>query len=148
MRTGIRVYEAMTKRPIFVDVNSNLRECAKIMLKEKIGSLVVKDGKKLVGIITEKDFVRCLRDNIHNMKVRDVMVRDVKTIEPDKDIYEAFKMMGEENIRKLPVVDKGNFIGFLTEKDILKIAPSLFDLFAEKLLIRDPENKPIIGTDS
>jgi len=148
MRTGIRVYEAMTKRPIFVDVDSNLRECARIMLKERVGSLVVKDGKKLVGIITEKDFVRCLRDYSFDMKVRDVMTRDVKTIEPNKDIYEAFKMMGEENIRKLPVVDRGIFIGFLTEKDILRIAPSLFDLFAEKLLIRESEDKPIIGTDS
>jgi len=136
METGIKVFEAMTKGPIFVNVESNLKDCANIMLKEKIGSLVVKDGKELVGIITEKDFVRCLRDGNEKLKVRDVMVKGVKVIEPGKDIYEAFKMMGEENVRKLPVVEKGEVIGFLTEKDILKLAPSLFDLYAEKLLVR------------
>jgi predicted transcriptional regulator len=136
METGIKVYDAMSKGIVFVNTEDSLKECASMMLKEKIGSLVVKDGKELVGIVTEKDLVRCLRDDNFNNKVRDIMTKDIKTIEPEKDIYEAFKMMGEENIRKLPVVDKGEIIGFLTEKDILKIAPSLLDLFAEKLLVR------------
>ncbi|MAG20265.1 CBS domain-containing protein [archaeon] len=136
METGIKVYDAMSKGVMFVNTESSLKECASMMLKEKIGSLVVKDGMDLVGIITEKDLVRCLRDDNMNRKVREVMTKNIKTIEPEKDIYEAFKMMGEENVRKLPVVDKGKLIGFLTEKDILKIAPSLLDLFSEKLLVR------------
>ena len=57
MRTGISVRDAMTQKPIVIKPDISAEECAKIMLKNKVGNLVVHDENKLVGMITEKDFV-------------------------------------------------------------------------------------------
>ena len=50
METGIKVYDAMSKGVMFVNTESSLKECGSMMLKEKVGSLVVKDGKEFKRI--------------------------------------------------------------------------------------------------
>ena len=65
------------------------------------------------------------------------------TIEGESDIYDALVIMRDENIRHLPVVNKGEMVGLLTLKDILKIQPALFELIVEKFELREEENKPV-----
>ena len=71
------------------------------------------------------------------------MSKDLITIHPDQDIYEAAVIMRNSNIRHVPVMDGKKFMGFLTAKDVLKVQPQLFDLIVEKLELREEENKPI-----
>jgi CBS domain-containing protein len=146
MRTGYKVLDAMTTNPIVVKPGVSLKECAKIMDKEHVGSLVVKDNGSVLGIITEQDIVRKLVAkgiNPIDQKVDEYMESKLETIGPGVDIYEALTRMRDVNIRHLPVVDNGEMVGLLTLKDILKIEPQLFDLLVEDFNIREETRKPI-----
>ena len=146
MKTGYRVYDCMTTKPISVSPDKNLQECAKIMDKNHVGALVIKSENKSLGVITEQDIVRkAIARGINPLtkKVKDFMAKKLLTISPNDDIYEALIKMRDSNIRHLPVVDKGVMVGLLTLKDILKIEPSLFDLLVEKFEIREEKRKPI-----
>ena len=146
MKTGYTVYDCMTTRPISVSPDKNLQECAKIMAKNHVGALVVKNDGASTGLITEQDIVRkVIAKGINPLtkKVRDYMARKLLTISPKEDIYNALIKMRDSNIRHLPVVDKGQMVGLLTLKDILKIEPSLFELLVEKFEIREEKRKPL-----
>ena len=146
MKTGYKVYDCMTTKPISVSSDSSLQQCAKIMAKNHVGALVIKDNHKSIGLITEQDIVRKVIGkgiNPLNRKVKEFMETKLKTISPKDDIYEALIKMRDSNIRHLPVVDGGKMVGLLTIKDILKIEPSLFELVVEKFEIREEKRKPI-----
>jgi len=136
METGVKVIDAMTKSPIVVGPKETLVACAQKMLDEGVGSLLVKEGEKLLGILTEKDFVdKVIAKKLDpsNTKVEKVMTKnEMITISPKEDLYYAMVLMSRENRRRLPVLDQGKVMGLLTYKDILKIQPDLYDLFVEK----------------
>ena len=58
MQTGIKVCDAMTEKPVTVSSKTSLKECSQLMLKQHVGSLLIKDEKEIRGIITEQDIVR------------------------------------------------------------------------------------------
>jgi CBS domain-containing protein len=140
MPTKVKVYDVMTKKPVTVSPETKLIDCAKKMKEHQIGSLLVKDGKMVVGIITEDDFVRkVVAENIDVKKtpVKDMMMKELITIEPDKDIYDAIKKMSEGGIKQLPVTEEGKLLGILTWRDVLNVEPELFDVFIEKAHLSD-----------
>ena len=146
MKTGCRVMDAMTKKPIDVAPDITLQECSKIMANKHVGSLVVKENNELVGLITEQDIVRkavAVGLDTEKTKITEIMIRKLTVIEPEKDIYDALVLMKKLNIRHLPVMKNGEMAGLLTLKDILKIEPQLFDLLVEKFELREAERKPI-----
>lgn len=146
MKTGYKVYDCMTTKPISVTSDASLEQCAKMMAKNHVGALVIKDNHKSMGVITEQDIVRkAVAKGINPItkKVRDFMEKKLKTISPNADIYNALIVMRDSNIRHLPVVDDHKMVGLLTLKDILKIEPSLFDLLVEKFELREETRKPI-----
>lgn len=146
MKTGCKVSDAMTKKPIVVSPETNLQECAKIMADKHVGALVVQKDGKLSGVITEQDIVRKLVAkgiNPLKEKVEEVMEKKLITIDPDSDIYDALVKMKDLNIRHLPVVSNKKMVGLLTIKDVLKIEPQLFELLVEKFELREESRKPI-----
>ncbi|MEM0230871.1 MAG: CBS domain-containing protein [Candidatus Woesearchaeota archaeon] len=146
MKTGYKVCDAMTREPITVSPETSICDCARIMKQKHVGGLLITEGKKLRGIITEQDIVRkAVAQNIDCSKVpvKKLMVKKLITIGPEADIYNALIKMRDNNIRHLPIVDGQNIIGLLTIKDILKIQPELFDLIVEKFEIREEEHKPV-----
>ncbi|MEM4245187.1 MAG: CBS domain-containing protein [Candidatus Nanoarchaeia archaeon] len=135
MRTKVKVYDVMTSKPVTVSPDTKLIDCAKKMRDNKIGSLLIKEGKMVVGVITEDDFVRkVIAENMDVKKtpVKDVMIKELITIEPDKDIGEAIETMAKHGIKQLPVTEEGKLMGILTWKDVLTVQPQLFDVFIEK----------------
>jgi CBS domain-containing protein len=146
MKTGYKVYDAMTQEPVCVGPEDTIINCANIMKDNKVGGIIVKEGKKLVGICTEQDFVHKLiseNKNPIDFKIKDIMCSNVRTIEPDKDIFDAIMKMRDLNVRRLPVVSNGELVGMLTMKDIVKIEPQMFDLLVDKIELREEDNKPI-----
>ncbi|MEM4282514.1 MAG: CBS domain-containing protein [Candidatus Woesearchaeota archaeon] len=144
METGYKVCDAMTEQPVTISPDATLQQCALLMSKEHVGALLVKEGEKIVGILTERDIVRkAVAKNVSpsSKKARDIMETALKTISPEKDILEALKIMRDYNIRHLPVIDRGKFLGVITLKDILKIHPELFEIMVEKIEIREAERK-------
>jgi len=146
MKTGYKVSDAMTERPIYVAASCSLLECAKIMSSEHVGSLIIKEVDTLKGVVTEQDIVRkavALGLDTLKTSVADVMETRLYTISPNDDIYDALVIMKDFNIRQLPVIDGKKLVGLLTMKDILKIEPQLFDLLVEKFELREESRKPI-----
>ena len=146
MKTGYKVYDCMTTKPVSVSSDATLEQCAKAMAKNHVGALVVKDNHLSKGLITEQDIVRKVLAKGTNplaKNVKDFMEKKLITIKPNDDIYEALIKMRDSNIRHLPVVDKGKMVGLLTLKDVLKIEPSLFELLVEKFELREEKRKPV-----
>lgn len=146
LKTGFKVSDAMTEQPVTISQDLTLKESAQLMAKKHIGALIIKEKGKVLGIMTEKDMVRqaiAKGKNPVKTKAKEIMNTKVNTIEPDKDIFEALKIMRDLNIRHLPVVQDKKMVGLLTLKDILKIQPDLFDLMVEKFELREEERKPI-----
>ena len=144
MKTGVKASDAMTEKPITLSPDSNVQECAALMDKEHVGAILIKEDNHVRGIITEQDIVRKLvakGENPLEKKLEEVMEKELITANPSIDIFDALIIMRDENIRHLPIVDDGNFLGLLTLKDILKLQPQLFDLLLEKFEIREAERK-------
>ena len=143
MKIGIKVGDIMTRLFSSVSPTTSVSECSKEMITKKVGSLIISDGQHLKGIVTEGDIIKAIAKfkNLNKVKAEDVMTRKVKTITPNEDIYDALIKMKKYGVRWLPVTVKGKIIGLLTEKDILVIEPSLFDLVAEHIPIREERKK-------
>lgn len=145
MDTGIKVGDLMTRNFIHVSPDTNLKECARTMVKKRVGSLIIKEGDKLKGILTEKDIIWAIvkksKNDLKNIKAKALMRRKVVTIKPGADITDAVTKFKKKKVRRLPVVENGRLIGFLTTKDILKIDPGLFQSIAETIKIREETEK-------
>ena len=136
----------MTQNPVVLSPSNSIRECAEEMDKHHVGTVIIKENGKAVGVISEQDIVRKIiakKLDPHKMKVEDIMEKEIVTINPDADIFDALDKMKGLNVTHLPVVDDGNLLGLLTVKDILKIEPQLFDILVEKFELREEERKPI-----
>ena len=144
METGIKVCDAMTEQPVTISPTATVRQCAALMLKERVGALLVKNKENLVGIVTERDIVRKVTSKDKkpsSVRAKDIMETELITISPEKDIFDAIKKMRDYDVRHLPVLDRGKFLGLITMKDVLRIEPELFDILVEKLDIREEERK-------
>ena len=137
MKTGVKVADAMTRNPIVIAKELSLRECANSMIRNHVGSVIVKQHNKLLGLVTAKDFVNAVQKNVDFDKVTvgDIMIKKIKTITPDVDIYDALLDMSKKDIRRLPVIHKNELLGLLTISDVLKLQPRLLDVLAEKVKI-------------
>ena len=145
MRTGVKVCDAMTQKPVTVSPDLRIDKCSELMAENHVGSLLVGENGKVVGIFTEQDVVRkCVAKGLQpwGVKARDIMEKTLVTIGPEEDIFEALRTMADYNIRHLPVMDDDkNFVGFITGKDILKIQPQMFEILTEKIKLREENRK-------
>ena len=132
----MRVMDIMTSKPVVVGPEETVENSVRLMLKYKVGSLLVKEGSVLKGIATEKDLVeKVILNNLNpkKTKIGSIMNTIVVTVEPDTDILDAVKLMTKYEIRRLPVVDKSSkLFGLLTINDILRVQPQLFELIIDK----------------
>ncbi|MBS3172370.1 CBS domain-containing protein [Candidatus Woesearchaeota archaeon] len=144
MKTGIKVIDAMTTSPVFAKASDSVHSCVQKMIKENVGSLIVADGRKLIGIITEKDLLTKALGNEINIKTaraESVMTKNPVFASPELDLYDAMILMKNEEIRRLPIVRNGNVVGLLTYKDILSIQPDLYEIRIEGFKIRENDRK-------
>lgn len=144
METGFLVSDVMTFKPVVVRPGTKLVDCAKIMAEHRIGTLIIEQNHNVLGVINDTDIVRNIISkgiNPVDILVEKVMQTNLITISPEKDMIEALQLMKKSSIRTLPVLDKGKFVGLLTLKDILKIEPTLFEIIAERIDLREEDRK-------
>ena len=94
-----------------------------MMADKNVGALVVMNGEKLVGIISERDYTRkvFLRGkSSKETRVDEIMSGDVTTTKPQESVDECLRLMTEKHIRHLPVVDGGKVIGIISIGDLVK----------------------------
>ncbi|UTD25681.1 CBS domain-containing protein [Bradyrhizobium sp. WD16] len=93
------------------------------MADKNVGSLVVMDGNKLVGIITERHYARnvILKGRASpTTRVRDIMETNVVFVRPDQSVEECMAIMTERLVRHLPVIDQGELAGIVSIGDLVK----------------------------
>ncbi len=133
MKTKVKVGDIMNSDFVSIPSHASLKEAVKKMLGEGVASIVLKDGGKLKGFLTEKNVLLVLGrgelEDLDKVRAKDIAREKMAIIEPSSDIYEALKKMSQEKIRWLPVVNKGEIVGLLTLNDIVEIEPSLLEIF-------------------
>ncbi len=107
--------------------NVHVFDALKLMVEKNIGSLLVIEFNKLVGIFTERDYARKLvlqGKSSQNTLVRDVMSTKLITVKPTDTLDFCMKLVTEKRIRHLPVMDNDRLIGMLSIGDLVKAALS------------------------
>lgn len=116
------VRDVMTANPQTVTDRDSLLDVARIMRDSDTGVVPVVDGKKIIGLVTDRDIVvRAIADgkDIHNCKVNEVMSKTVRTVNEDASVREVLNMMSGSQIRRVPVVNRNNeLVGIVSMKDI------------------------------
>jgi len=118
-----KVSQIMTKILFTISKDMTVSQALRDMARESLSCLVIAQDDLPVGILTERDVARLLvdRDDIWQLKVEEVMSSPVKTLSQQTPVHEAAKIMQQENIRRLVVVDEdGKIIGLTTQSDIVK----------------------------
>jgi CBS domain-containing protein len=116
----MKVAECMTGDVKLANPEDSIQQAARIMASEDIGVLPVADGDRLVGMITDRDIaVRAVADGQGcDTKVRDVMTREVRYCFDDEDTEDVMVNMGDQQLRRLPVVDRDKrLVGMLSLSD-------------------------------
>jgi len=122
----MKVAEIMTPDVIKIHKDRKLSDALELMEKHRVSRLLVVNGDELVGIITERDILETLGSSKHGnlipsrLHVSSAMSKDLITITQDADVKEAVKLMLENNIKSLPVVEQGKIKGIVTITDLLK----------------------------
>lgn len=145
MKIGVKVGDIMTRNFISVSPETSLLDCAKKMVKKRVGSLILKQDSRLKGIITEGDIIWALtkksKEELGKIKAEEIAPKKLVTIKPNADLYDALQKMKRTKYRWLPVTVNGDILGFLTLKDILRIEPSLFETASEIMQIKEEGEK-------
>ncbi|MCX8172653.1 MAG: M50 family metallopeptidase [Archaeoglobaceae archaeon] len=111
------IRDIMTREVVSISPETKVSEVIDLMFKYKhLGYPVVKDGE-LVGIVTLKDII-----NVNpSAKVEEVMSKEVLTLKPEDGAFEAFRIMSEKGIGRIPVVEDRKLVGIVTRSDLMKI---------------------------
>lgn len=107
----------------FISPDLSVYDCAKQMNDLKVGALLVIQEEKLVGIVSERDITRKLiscRCDISQYSVNDIMSKDVLTVPPTMSVTEAMRLITNNRIRHLPVIDNGIVIGLVSIGDLTR----------------------------
>jgi len=117
------VKEFTTPNLLTIQGDKPLIEAAKLMSNIEIGSLVVMDGEKHIGIITERDIIKAVAIDMDlpSTPVRAIANTRLVTIDAKKTVKDALMKMSRENIGHLPVVEKGRLIGMFSFKNFLDL---------------------------
>jgi CBS domain-containing protein len=123
-----------------ISASASIHDLVNSLNSHHVGALVVSsDGKKIDGIVSERDVVRAMPgklDQLIGMHVRDIMTVEVHTCTPDSTVAELMTMMTELRIRHVPVVNEaGALISIVSIGDVVKHHVS--DLDSERQALRD-----------
>jgi acetoin utilization protein AcuB len=128
----MNVAKRMKRNPVFVDEGDSMKKAMDLLKEHEIRHLpVLKDGERLVGILSERDIkqaspspataleIREIYYLLDKVKVKQIMTRRPYTVSSSSPIEEAALIIREKKIGCLPVVDDGKLVGILTETDII-----------------------------
>lgn len=140
----MNVAKRMKRNPVFVDEGDSMKKAMDLLKEHEIRHLpVLKDGERLVGILSERDIkqaspspataleIREIYYLLDKVKVKQIMTRRPYTVSSSAPIEEAALILREKKIGCLPVVDDGKLVGILTETDII-------DAFIEGMGVNGP----------
>ena len=117
------VSEHMSQDLLTVSAEDRLGEAAKRMVARGVGAVLVMEGDRLEGILTERDLMRAVATGYSDdARVRDWMTRHPETVEASDATDHAASLMIHGGFRHLPVVDQGRVAGIISIRDLMRVA--------------------------
>jgi len=123
MKTVKEILKAKGTEIWSVQPSDTVLDSLRLMADKGIGSLLVMDGEKLMGIVTERDYARKVileGKSSKDTSVSDVMTRKVLCVSPERTVDECMALMTDKRARHLPVVDHKRVIGVVSIGDLVK----------------------------
>jgi len=133
--TGVLlVRDFMSKDVKTVRTDATVKEAVTKMNKFRISSIIVMEGKRPVGIITERDILErivepCMEPTA--IKAKGIMSSPVMFTSPEVSIEDAARLMAARKIKKLAVIENGKLVGIVTSMDLMRASPKLISLMGE-----------------
>lgn len=141
----ILVADIMTRDPIKVKPTANLLECAKTMVRKRVGSLLIVDKKRLVGFLSQRDILWAIvkqpQADLKKIKAIDISPKKIAKIRPTRTIGEAISKMKKLKFERLPVIENAKLVGIITSRDILTYKPEIYPELEEFARIREESRK-------
>lgn len=106
-----------------IEPGASVYDAMKLMADKEVGALMVIDGTKLVGIVSERDYARKVILHGRSSKsteVKEIMTTHVLYARPEQHIEECMALMTEKRVRHLPVMDEGRLVGVISIGDLVK----------------------------
>ena len=123
------VKEAMNKKVITSGPEITLKDASRIMADNCIGSIVITKNEDVVGILTERDILYAFANSNFDALAKDVMTTYVIYIDAQSSVEKATRLMIENKIKKLPVVDRGDVVGIITATDIVSNSSDVGEVY-------------------
>lgn len=129
------VKDIMSNDIVSLNSEDSVERAAQMMKQFDVGSIPVCNQEKLVGMVTDRDIT--LRSvaagaNGNQQKISDVMTSNPVTGSPDMDVHDAARIMSEQQVRRLPIIQNNNLVGIVSLGDI-SVEPNLQDNAEEAL---------------
>jgi len=138
-----KISEIMTRDSILCGSNETLQYALQKFKLSRRGGFPITDGKKLIGMLSERDFVKQFLGTNIGIKVEDIMTKKPLIIQTNISVYDCLKIMVNSRYRRLPVVSDGKIVGIVTSEDMLryiydnKYSFEALDESLEKVMIKD-----------
>jgi CBS domain-containing protein len=136
----VRVSKIMKRNVITADPDLNMADVAKIMTNNRVGSVVVMNRNRPVGIVTNDDIVTIIANgkSPSKVKIRDVPKRRKNLIiaGPNESVVTVARKMLKNGVKRVPVIEKGKLLGIVSDKEILLVSPEQINILSEKLKMR------------
>ena len=120
----MKVCDIMSEKVVSIEMHEPVTAAAKLLKQCNIGALPVCDGqKRLRGILTDRDIVtRCIAAEAdpHETQVSEIMSRGIRTVSPFDELSHVVRLMSEDQVRRLPVLDEGRLVGVVTLCDMAR----------------------------
>jgi len=123
MKTLKQLLEAKGSNVYSIAPDARMFDALKLMADKNVGALVVMEGNRLAGIVSERDYARKVilhGKSSHDIPVREIMTAKVITVHPDQTVEECMALMTGKRIRHLPVTEGDRLIGVLSIGDLVK----------------------------
>jgi len=136
----MQVKDAMNPKVISASKDISIKEAARTLTKHEIGSLIIVEDEKIVGVITESDIIRKVVATGLDPSVtlvEEMMTKDVITIDADAELNDACQTMVDHKIKRLPVLDGGQLVGIITTTDIIAVEPKLMEELGKIMLFSE-----------
>ncbi|MEM3436940.1 MAG: CBS domain-containing protein [Nitrososphaerales archaeon] len=138
VRTRVRVGQIMNSPVITALPNETAKDLALKMIQYKVGSVVITENEEPIGIVTDGDMaLKIIAKDLKPSEVlaQEIMSSPLHTIDSEKDIREAARIMRKLGIKKLGVTRNNKLVGIITMSDIISVTPEVMDVISEKALI-------------
>ena len=130
---------------VTADRGENIGDVAETLDTEGVGAVVIAEEDEPIGIVTDRDIALAVseRDDVGSLTAEQVMTEDPVTLQEDEEAIELSRTIGEENVRRIPLVDEnGQLTGIVTLDDLIATIGEQLDNISDTIETQSPEYSP------